>query len=440
MYSCGPTVYSEAHIGNLRAYIFSDTIARVLLAAGLRVRRVINITDVGHLVGDGEEGEDKMSVGALQERKSPHEIATKYADLFIKDLEALNIDTKNILFPRATEYIKEQIALAKTLEEKGFAYRIPEGLYFDTSKFPGYGKLGNRQGADLKEGARVAKVSEKRHPSDFALWRTAKPNDLQQWDSPWGRGNPGWHLECSAMTRALLGIEVDIHTGGEDHVATHHNNEIAQSEAANGRQFVRYWMHLAFLTVQGEKISKSLKNDVYLTQIISKGFNPLALRYLFLQAHYRTPLSFSFESLAGAEEALERLWRLSREIEKEARGKSTPSETTRKFISIVHDDLATPQALGLLWETLKGDDLSVEEKWGLIKAADALFGLELLRPPQKPHTEALPAEIEQILEEREKARKASDFASADALRHKLEERGYRVEDRPEGATLTRRRE
>ena len=440
MYSCGPTVYGPAHIGNLRAYVFSDTIARVLLQAGYRLRRVINITDVGHLVGDGEEGEDKMSVGATREKKSPGEIASRYVKLFLEDLDNLNIDTRHILFPRATEYIKEQIALAKTLEEKGFAYRIPEGLYFDTEKFPAYGRLGNRQGVDLKE-ARIATVKGKRHASDFALWRTARPHDLQQWDSPWGRGNPGWHIECSAMSRALLGQELDIHTGGEDHVATHHNNEIAQSEAANGRRFVHYWMHNAFLNVFGERIAKSLKNDVLLSDITAKGFHPLALRYFFLQAHYRTPLAFSWEALAAANEALTRLWRFAFELKDESGGRGQSSPALDRFVAAMHDDLSTPQAIGGLWEALKSEDLTPEERWGLVESADHYLGLSLTHPPAETallREKDLPKNVRKLLREREAARKEKDFDLADRLRKEIEGSGYHVEDGPEGPVLTRR--
>ena len=440
MYSCGPTVYNRAHIGNLRAYVFSDTIDRTLVAAGYRVRRVINITDVGHLVGDGDEGADKMAVGAAREHTTPAAIAARYTKLFIDDIGELNIATDDILFPRATEYIKEQIALAKTLEEKGFAYRLHDGLYFDTQKFPGYGKLGGISDAQLEAGARVEVVKGKRHPADFVLWRTAKPNDLQQWDSPWGRGNPGWHIECSAMIRSLLGQEIDIHTGGEDHIGVHHNNEIAQSEAANGRTFVRYWMHSAFLTMGGEKASKSLGNVVYLSDIVEKGFHPLALRYFFLQAHYRTPLSFSWDALAAAGSALDRLWRLSRDIAEESKRTSKPSEARDSFLAILRDDLATPQALASLWDALRSEEYMPEEKWGLIETADAHLGLSLATPPEtKALTSAdMPAELQQMLAERETARSSKDFAEADRLRAAIEERGYRVDDGPEGPVLTPR--
>ena len=440
MYSCGPTVYNRAHVGNLRSYVFSDSIARVLTAGGYRVRRVINITDVGHLVGDGDRGQDKMAVGALREHTTPEAIAERYTKLFIEDIGDLNIDTSDILFPRATEYIREQIALAKTLEEKGFAYRLPDGLYFDTQKFPGYGRLGGAGGAEMEAGARVEVVKGKRHPADFVLWRLAKPNDLQQWDSPWGRGNPGWHIECSAMIRSLLGIEIDIHTGGEDHIAIHHNNEIAQSEAANGRTFVHYWMHNAFLTMGGEKASKSLGNVVYLSDITEKGFHPLALRYFYLQAHYRTPLSFSWDALAAAASALDRLWKLAREIADESKRVSEPSEARDRFLATVRDDLAMPQALGILWDSLKSEDYSPEEKWGLIEAADAHLGLSLSVPPPIVSLSgaSIPENMRDLLSQRAKARAAKDFQAADRIREDIERSGYRVDDGPEGPVLTTR--
>jgi cysteinyl-tRNA synthetase len=439
MYSCGPTVYDRAHIGNLRSYVFSDTIARTLQAAGLHVRRVINITDVGHMVGDGDTGEDKIAVGAKREKTTPEAIATRYTKLFIEDIADLNIDTSDIDFPRASDYIKEQIALAKTLEEKGFAYCLKDGLYFDTERFHGYGKLGGRSSAKLEAGARVEVVAGKRHPADFVLWRVAKPHDLQQWDSPWGRGNPGWHIECSAMIRSLLGQEIDIHTGGEDHISVHHNNEIAQSEAANGRTFVHYWMHNAYLTMSGEKISKSLGNVVYLSDFAAKGFNPLALRYFFLQAHYRTPLSFSWDALAAAASALDRLWKVSREIAAESKCVSEPSETRDRLLATLRDDLATPQALGILWDSLKSDEYTPEEKWGLLEVADAHLGLSLVHPPRAGVvSEAdIPKEVHELLNLREVARTSKDFKEADRIRGAIEHSGYRVDDGPSGPVLTR---
>lgn len=439
MYSCGPTVYGSAHIGNLRSYVFSDTVARTLNAAGYHARRVVNITDVGHLVGDGDMGEDKINMSAAREKTTPQAIADRYTKEFIDDLFDLAIDTNSIQFPRATDYIKEQIALAKTLEEKGFAYRIKNGLAFDTSRFHGYGKLGNIDLSAQRVGARVEADSGKRHPADFWLWRTAKPHDLQQWDSPWGRGNPGWHVECSAMSRALLGQEIDIHTGGEDHIAVHHNNEIAQSEAASGRTFVHYWMHNAFLTIEGKKISKSLGNVVYLSDIITKGFDPLALRYFFLQANYRTPLSFSWDALAGAAEALGRLRRLANDLAKESKRQSTSSEARERFKIAMRDDLATPQALAALWDALRSEDYAPEEKWGLLEDADAHLGLSLTQSSTSSALKGtdIPKDVRKMLARREIARTSSDFATADRLRSDIENRGYRVDDGLNGPVLTR---
>lgn len=439
MYSCGPTVYGSAHIGNLRAYIFSDTIARALTAIGYNVHRVINITDVGHMVDDAEIGEDKMAVGAAREKVTPEIIADRYTKEFINNLSELNIDVKDIQFPRATDYIKEQIALAKTLEEKGLAYQIKSGLAFDTARFPAYGKLGNIDRSAQITGARIDEDKEKRHPADFLLWRKAKPHDLQQWDSPWGRGNPGWHIECSAMSRALLGQEIDIHTGGEDHIATHHNNEIAQSEAASGRTFVTYWMHNAFLMVEGRKISKSLQNDIYLKDIIAKKYSPLALRYFFLQAHYRTPLSFSWDALDGAASALERLWKISSAVIAESGRVSAPSEARERFLVTLRDDLATPQALGILWDTLKSDEYSPKEKFGILEVADAHLGLSLLttHADHKIKKTDLPEKIQEMIALRSAARTSLDFKEADRLRIEIEKTGFRVDDGPSGAVLTR---
>lgn len=438
MYTCGPTVYGSAHIGNLRAYVFSDTIARTLMCAGYHTRRVINITDVGHLVSDGDTGEDKMAVGAAREKTTPQAIADRYTKEFLNDLSELAVDTKSIQFPRATDYIKEQIALAKTLEEKGFAYRIKNGLAFDTSRFPGYGKLGNIDIAAQRVGARVETDNEKRNPADFWLWRIAKPNDLQQWDSPWGHGNPGWHIECSAMSRALLGQGIDIHTGGEDHIATHHNNEIAQSEAATGREFVHYWMHNAFLTVEGHKISKSLHNDIYLKDVIAKKYSPRALRYFFLQAHYRTPLSFSWDALEGASNALKRLQKLTREIAEESNRKGSFSDAYDRFLATLRDDLSTPQALGILWDSLKSDEYDPEEKWKLLETADEHFGLSLMDTHSDAVPEAeIPAEIREIIARREAAREKKDFKLADQIRDEIESNGYRIQDGPNGQVLTR---
>lgn len=454
MYSCGPTVYSKQHVGNLRPVVFADTIARVLEQAGYRVRRVINITDVGHLVSDADEGEDKMEVGAAREGVSAQAIAERYTKLFMEDIRALGVDTRDILFPRATEYIKEQIALIQTLEQKGFTYRTHDGVYFDTSKFPGYGKLGNIPLQQIKDGSvgslgerigfagksRIGENREKRSPADFALWKfsPAGKKRQQEWQSPWGRGFPGWHIECSAMSKALLGVTIDLHTGGIDHIPVHHNNEIAQSEAASGRPLAQYWMHEAFLTIEGRKISKSEGDDIYLSDIVAKGYHPLALRYFFLQAHYRSPLSFSWEALAASDEALRRLWRLAAEIKRDAKAVVAPSETRDRLLILLRDDLSTPAALALLWEALKDERLSAKAVWGVVEAAEAVFGLSLTEPPSEAPA-LIPADIQELAREREKARSERDFDAADALRIHIEQRGYHVEDRPEGPVLTKQR-
>ncbi len=439
MYSCGPTVYRKQHIGNVRGAFLSDLIARVLTSAGYNVNRVLNITDVGHLTSDGDEGEDKIAISAKKEKKTPKEISEQYAKLYIDDLAEIGIDVDAIRFPRATDYIREQIALATTLEEKGFAYRVTNGLAFDTSRFAGYGKLGNIILSEERVGARIEADKEKRHPADFWLWRTAKPGDLQQWDSPWGRGNPGWHIECSAMSRALLGQEIDIHTGGEDLVSIHHNNEIAQSEAASGRPFVHYWMHNAFLNLEGEKISKSLGNVVYVSDIIAKGYHPLALRYFYLQAHYRTPLSFSWDALASAGNGLTRLWTIARRIGEESDRTAEYSEASERFRAVVRDDLATPHALAVLWESLRSEDYTPEEKWGLIEDADANLGLMLIDPPDTGELKVIKTpELTEMLARRDAARAKGDFTTADRIRQEFENSGYRVEDGPEGTVLTER--
>ncbi len=441
MYTCGPTVYGPAHIGNLRADLLPDLIARLLMNAGYRVQRVINITDFGHLISDGDDGDDKMTKGLKREGmkltlENMRALAERYTATFLNDLEELGIDIEDTRFPRASDYIAEQIALIKTLEQKGYTYQTKDGVYYDTSRFAGYGKLGGITIGGQKESARIERYKEKRNPADFVLW---KPDAKLGWQSPWGQGFPGWHIECSAMSRALLGQEIDIHTGGEDLMAIHHNNEIAQSEAASGRTFAHYWLHNAFLTIGGEKAARSIGNVIQLSDIVAKGFHPLALRYFFLQAHYRTPLSFSWEALAGAAGALDRLWNLSREIANESGRESEPSELRERFRSALRDDLATPRALGILWESLRGEEFTPEEKWGLIEDADAELGLMLLNPPSHgaPLAE-VPSDMKNALARRDAARERGDFEAADRLRAEIENSGYRVDDGPKGTVLTRK--
>lgn len=442
MYSCGPTVYSKQHIGNLKAPIFADLVARVLTLSGYRVRRVMNITDVGHLVSDADEGEDKMEKGARTEGRSAQEIAARYTKAFLEDIKALNLDTDAISFPRATDYIKEQIAMVQTLEEKGYTYKTSDGIYFDTQKFPTYGVLSHggatfREEAFAEIGRRITSNDEKKHPADFALWKFSPRGGhrQQEWSSPWGIGFPGWHIECSAMAKALLGPELDIHTGGIDHIPVHHTNEIAQSESVNGRPLSRFWLHEAFINLGEEKIAKSTGNVVYLSDITARGYNPLALRYLFLQAHYRSPISFSWDALSAAHEALGRLSRIAQKIAAEANGNLKQSDASRQMIALLRDDLATPAALALLWQSVRDEDMEPEEQLAVIDAAESVLGLSLLSLKNEP---AVPAHIQALVEERELARKSGDFTTSDALRIHIEEGGYHVEDGPLGAIVTRR--
>src|SRR3989338_9167592 len=441
MYSCGQTVYAPAQIGNFRSYIFSDILARTLVSAGYRARRVINITDFGHLISDGDDGEDKMTKGLRREGlpltlANMRIMAEKYASSFIEELAELGVNTEQITFPRASDYIQEQIALIKTLEQKGYAYRTGDGVYFDTSRFPNYGRLGGISVNNQKESVRVKMNKEKRNSADFVLW---KADSKLGWESPWGLGFPGWHIECSTMSRSLLGQEIDIHTGGEDLAHIHHNNEIAQSEAASGRTFVHYWMHNAFLAMSGGKASKSLGNSLYLSDIVEKKFHPLALRYFFLQAHYRTPLSFSWDALAGAAGTLDRLWKISRDIADESKRKSAPSLAREHFLAAIRDDLATPQALGVLWDSLKSEEYTPEEKWGLIEDADAHLGLSLVNPPTTNIlVEAdIPKKIRDLLTCREAARTSKNFKEADRIRGDIENSGYHVDDGPNGPVLNK---
>ncbi len=433
MYSCGPTVYSPAHIGNLRPHLCADTLSRALNHAGYRVHRVINITDVGHLTSDADDGEDKVEVRAKNDGVSVAQLTKLNTDLFLKDIENLNINTHTIFFPRASEYVAEQITIAKTLVKKGYAYKIDDGLYFDVTKYPSYGKLGGIKESQHSAGARVAVNPQKRNASDFALWKSTPKgvHRLQEWNSPWGRGAPGWHLECSAMARALLGVEIDIHTGGMDLIAIHHNNEIAQSEAAFDRPLAHYWIHNAFLTMSGKKISKSLHNEVFLGDIIQRNIHPLALRYLFHQTHYRTPISFSWDALIGSNDALGRLWRLAHEIKNSVCENSASGEYRYRIIAAVRNDLNTAQALAILWEALRDENITQEEKWGVLIEADALLGLQCATPPPEYKSiseENLPNTIRTIRDERDIAREGKDYTRADALRDRLQKAGYRVED------------
>lgn len=453
MYNCGPTVYDEQHIGNLRSYVFANALRRVLEYNDLTVDQVINITDVGHLTGDNEgdadTGEDKMEKGAKKAGMKAQELAAHITKLFMDDLVKLNIDINAITFTKATDFIGEQIALVKTLEEKGYTYKTSDGIYYDTSRFPEYGKLGNINIHELKEGARVEVNPEKLHPTDFALWKFSPPRKKreQEWDSPWGKGFPGWHLECTAMIFSKLGKQIDIHTGGIDHIPIHHNNEIAQAEGATGKQYVKYWLHNAFITIDGQKISKSIGNTIHLRNIIDREIAPLAYRYLLLTAHYRSPLNFTWEALEGAQAAL---FKLHRHFV-EALGTKTGdvNEDYRdRFHAFVNDDLDTPKAVALLFDLIKDTKVSKPDQRATLLDLDRVLGLGLkesderllenLSGEKKIKVSDAPEEVQALLRERETARKEKNWTRADELRDKISESGYNVLDTEKGAQLVKK--
>ncbi len=433
LYTCGPTVYNYAHIGNLRTYIFEDILKRVLLYNGFRVEHIMNITDVGHLTGDRDMGEDKMEKGAQREGKTAWDIAEYYTRAFKKDIARLNILEPDI-WVKATDTITEQIALIETLEQKGYTYRTSDGVYFDTSKFENYTKLSHQNLDALQEGARVEKNPEKRNATDFALWKFSPPDAKRQmeWDSPWGTGFPGWHIECSVMSMKFLGDQLDIHCGGTDHIDVHHTNEIAQSEAATGKPFFNFWMHGAFLIIAGgKKMAKSEGNFLTLENaFISQGLNPLVYRFASFLTHYRKPMEYSDE---GIEAARNGLWHLQNQVRQAAKGNDESdtvanAEFRTKFLEAVNDDLNMPRAMAVVQEMLKSA-LSDTEKYATILDFDRVLGLDM---DQVSQTAVLPEEIQKLVEARIKAREARDFDASDRLRDELQAHGYMVQDTREG--------
>jgi cysteinyl-tRNA synthetase len=433
LYTCGPTVYNFQHIGNYRTYIFEDSLRRALKLAGYKVRHVMNITDVGHLVSQADEGEDKMEVGASREGKSAWEIAKFYTEAFIHDCKELQLLEPDVLC-RATEHIPEQIELVRRLEAKGFLYRISDGLYFDTAKFPTYSRLaGEAHVAGIQEGSRVGANPEKRHGSDFAVWKFSPADRKRQmeWDSPWGKGFPGWHIECSAMAMKYLGETFDIHCGGVDHVPIHHTNEIAQAEAATGRPFVRYWMHGEFLLMNSAKMAKSSGGFVTVRDLREKGFDPLDYRYHCLTAHYRRQLDFTWETLEGAKVGRRRLCELVQALPESDGSAETDCERTLR--ERLFDDLDTAGALAALWEGLR-TAASPGQKRRLAETAESALGLGLFKREERE----LPPALRQLLDARAKARQDRDFALSDKLRRQLEEQGVVVEDTKQGQRWRRR--
>lgn len=443
MYSCGPTVYDYAHIGNLRSYVFADILKRTLEHNGYLVKHTINFTDFGHLSDDGDAGEDKMMKGLAREGlpislEGMAELGDKYIQAFVDDTIELRIKPPTT-WARASDYIGKQISLVKMLDDKGFTYQTSDGLYFDIASFPTYGRLGNINIAKLKSGARVEVNSEKRHPADFAVWKKGNLG----WPSRFGKGFPGWHIECSAMALATLGKQIDIHTGGIDHIATHHNAEIAQSEAATGKEFSKFWMHNAFITIDNTKIAKSLGNSITMRHLRDRGFTGDDYRYWLLTAHYRSPVNFSFEALKAAKQAL---YRLKRYMYEEFKQKSAVPDPKymEYFETHLANDLDTPGAIAIIWEMLKDDSLDAKTKCGTLKAMDSILEIGLsddvstgMRSLGVIGQEEVPADVQELIDTREAARIARNWAEADFLREAILRKGFIIEDTPQGPKLTK---
>ncbi len=437
IYTCGLTVYNFAHIGNLRAYVFADTLKRMFLFNGYKVNHVMNITDVGHLTGDEDEGEDKMEAGARREGKTVWEIVDFYTKAFFNDLKRLRI-----IFPtvtcRATRHVDDMIDMIRKIESNGYTYVAGGNVYFDTSKLSDYGKLARLKLDEDNTRSRVESDPYKRNPFDFVLWFTRYKYDshAMQWDSPWGRGFPGWHIECSAMSSKYLGERFDIHTGGIDHIPIHHTNEIAQSEAAFGHEWVNYWLHSEFLVIgDGEKMSKSLGNFITLQTLIDRGYDPAEYRYYLLGAHYKKQLAFTLEALDGAKSAMKRLTTKIGELKgSEAPVSKLNSVLLNEFHEAINDDLNTPRALAVLWKVVDSEDLRPGEKLSLINEFDRVLGLGL----SEIETEVIPEEVEELANQRDQARRGKDWKKADELRKLISEKGYEVLDERDGYKIRKK--
>ena len=442
IYSCGPTLYQAAHIGNMRAYVFADTLNRTLRHFGYYPRHVINFTDVGHLTDDADAGEDKVEKQAAQENQSAEIITTRFGDLFLTDLKKLHIKTSRYVFPRATHHIGEQIALVQQLEKKGYTYSIEDGIYFDTRAYEAYGAFGLSDVSEENDHGRIQQVAGKKHPQDFALWKRTPKGIIrqQEWDSPWGRGFPGWHIECSAMAIKILGTTIDIHSGGMDHIAVHHTNEIAQSEGATDEIFANLWMHVAFLTMDGEKLSKSLNNTYTIDDLEQREYHPLALRYLFLQTSYRTPLSFSFQSLSAAQTALERLHKEYTALPHSLVSYVNTARDKTYCATIdtaIANDLNTAKVLATMHEIMRDTTLSPIVKRNTLRYADQVLGI-LCRLKQKNTQKEIPIAVQDLLKKRTTARIKKDYTTADTLRNAINDLGYEVIDTDETSTVVKK--
>jgi len=465
LYTCGPTVYNFAHLGNLRAYVFEDVLKRTLIYLGYKVKHIMNITDVGHLTSDSDSGEDKLEKGAQREKKSPLEIAKFYTQKFKQDIAKLNIIPPDKYCP-ATEHIDDMIKMIKKIEENGFTYETKQALYFDVTKYKDYTRLSGQKLEQKMTGARkeIKTDPDKKHPADFALWfkRVGHfKNHILHWDSPWGDGFPGWHIECSAMSTKYLGNEFDIHCGGVDHIPVHHTNERAQNFAATGKETVKFWLHNEFLNMGSEKMAKSGENFLTLQTIIDKGFNPLAYRYFLLGAHYRQPIKFSWQALEAAQNALNKLYDFfschpeGSEVMPEDKGSKTheknkklnakqqnPSspllkvgakdDFRKKFIKYISDNLNTPKALALIWKIIKSN-LDYKDKKELLLDFDQVLGLGLNKI--KPVKLKIPEQVKELVKKREEARKKKNWQLADQLREKINKKGFLIEDTASGPVI-----
>ncbi|PIZ62139.1 cysteine--tRNA ligase [Candidatus Roizmanbacteria bacterium CG_4_10_14_0_2_um_filter_39_13] len=450
MYSCGPTVYDETHIGHMRKFTMDDVLKRSLRFLGYEVKHVMNITDVGHLTGDDDSGEDKLEKGAKKQGKTVWDVAKEYEEKFWDTMKALKIDQDDIIVMHATQCIDDMIALNKKLEEKGFTYQTDEALYFDVTMFDGYGKLSGQKMEDKKQAVRseVNIDPGKKHPADFALWfkKVGRFADhTMHWESPWGDGFPGWHIECSAMAmKGLQSETIDIHTGGIDHIPVHHENEIAQSEAATGKPFVRWWVHHAFLQVDGEKMSKSKGNFYTLKDLYDRKVDPLTLKYLFLQTHYRKPMNFTWEAAQAAAKAYEQLQSIYYDLKQQANGtkithaqdlSGTAQFMLNTFKKDISDDLNTARLLGNVWYMLKEEKLKPEDQLFLLDHVNTIFGFNL---SGKEHNESIPDEIQSLADQRLQARTEKDFQKSDDLRKQIENNGYTIEDTNDGYVIKKK--
>jgi len=457
MYHCGPTVYDKQHIGNMRSYVFADVLRRVFELNKYAVTQVINITDFGHLSSDADDGEDKMSKGLAREglpftMDAMYQLGSQYTAQFITDIEKMGVQKPDTL-PRASDHIPEQIALIEQLYKKGYVYTTTDGLYFDTSKKDDYGKLSGAHIPENQTEARVAPNPEKHNSADFAVWKFSFPagnaqknagmtrNDAEPlgWDSPWGKGFPGWHIECSAMNMKYLGEHFDIHTGGIDHIPIHHENEIAQSEAATGKPFVNYWLHHGHVLVGDAKMAKSAQNFITLDTLIEKGYSPLAYRYWLLTADYKKTVNFTWEALSGAEHALQGLYEHMHSLQTKRSmwdvlfHRKPNAGYVDRFLSLINDDINTPQVIALTWELVKDTSISAVEKYNTLRYFDSVLGLALASYIPEP----VPKDVEALLQRREYARNQKDWDTADKLRDEIEDRGFTIYDTPDGPNARR---